>query len=320
MPRSQFEAWLAENGAWDDNALAGKAQEVLTAQRTLRDESEAKANRFKRAITLGEWHTLTAAEREACCRVKNPKSKLNSQDGDSIEWASWSWNPVTGCNHGCSYCFARDIANRFYPQKFEPSFVPEALSAPINQRPPRDAHECVGYRNVFTCSMADLFGGWVPKEWIDVVLGVARQAKDWNFLVLTKFPQRLTEFEFPPNVWVGCSVDLQARVKATERAMREVKASVKWLSLEPLIEPIQFDFSLVNWVVIGGASQSTQTPAWQPPRKWVIDITHRAMAAGCSVYHKTNLNAERLRNYPGFDAPEPVVAPSPFHYLKGIAK
>jgi ParB-like chromosome segregation protein Spo0J len=50
-----------------------------------------------------------------------PTSTFN-QTNDNIEWARWSWNPVTGCRYNCPYCYARDIANRFYQEKFEPTF------------------------------------------------------------------------------------------------------------------------------------------------------------------------------------------------------
>ena len=274
---AKFEEWLAESGAWDERAVTAAAQHLIDNQRALRRESEAKVAKMKRAVTLAEWKTLTVAEQEAACRVANPKAKLNKQDNDAIEWARWSWNPVTGCLHNCPYCYARDLAEKYYPQKFEPSIVPEALSAPLNAAPPKEAAMDLGLKNIFTCSMADLFGNWVPKEWIETVLGITRQAKQWNFLILTKFPQRLAEFEFPDNVWTGTTVDCQARVAVAERAMRQVRAAVKWVSIEPMIEPIAMDFSVVQWVVIGGARASTQTPAWRPPRRWVIDATHRAM-------------------------------------------
>ncbi len=266
---------------------------------------------------MTEWNSLPTPERKLVLEMRDAKAKLNSQDkSTSIEWARWSWNPVTGCLHNCPYCYARDIADRFYPQKFEPSIVPAALAAPFNTAVPQEAASDLGFKNIFTCSMADLFGNWVPNEWIETVLSVVREAKHWNFLMLTKFPQRLKEFDFPPNAWMGTSIDLQSRVPVAERAMRDVKASVKWLSIEPLIEPITIDFSLFQWVVIGGASASTQTPEWKPPRKWVIDLSARAIAAGCAVYHKDNLNLERLREYPGFTEPESMQAPKVFQYLK----
>jgi protein gp37 len=316
-----FEAWLVEHGGWDHKATTAEAQRLTDLQRAAREETEKKAAKLKRAITLAEWKTLTADECRAALAVTNPKANLIKQTGNSIEWAQYSWNPVTGCEHNCPYCYARDIAERFYSQKFTPSLVPEALSAPLNDKPPKQAENDVGFRNIFTCSMADLFGNWVPEEWILRVLEIVRQCPAWNFLMLTKFPQRLAEFSFPDNVWVGTTVDLQARVPNAERALRKVKASVKWVSIEPMIEPIDMDFSLVQWVVIGGASESNntgdseKTPQWRPPRKWVIDITARAFKAGCAVYHKDNLNLERLRGYPGATESDLTVAPDVFHYL-----
>ena len=313
-----FGNWLSEHGPWDGAAIAAQGQRLIEAQRKARQEADKKAAQLKRAVTLPEWKSLKHAECQALTSVRNDKAKLNRQDDDSIEWARWSWNPVTGCNHNCPYCYARDFAERIYPQKFEPSIVPDALAAPLNSAPPKEATNDLGWKNIFTCSMADLFGNWVPAEWIEAVLSVVRESKQWNFLFLTKFPQRLREFQFPENAWLGTSVDLQARVTIAERAMRDVKATVKWISIEPMIEPIVIDYSLFQWIVIGGASKSSQTPEWKPPRKWVIDVTARAMATGCAVYHKTNLNLDRLRDYPGTDNKESEQAPTPFHYLKTL--
>jgi ParB/RepB/Spo0J family partition protein len=311
-----FELWLAEHGPWDEVEIFARRAQLLEDQKKAEEESEHKAAKMKRAITLAEWKTLEQPEQTPLLHIRDTKAKLIKQSGQSIEWARWSWNPVTGCLHNCPYCYARDIAERFYAQKFEPSIVPAALAAPLNATPPEQAATDLGWKNIFTCSMADLFGNWVPNEWIEAVLSVVREAKDWNFLFLTKFPQRLKDFQFPENAWPGTSVDLQARVPAAEKAMRDVKAAVKWLSIEPLIEPITLDFSLFQWAVIGGASKSSQTPEWKPPRQWVHDLTSRAMAAGCAVYHKDNLNLDRLRDYPGFADAEPTHAPAPFQYLK----
>ena len=312
---AQFEVWLTEHGGWNYKAITAEAQRLTEIQRALRQEAEAKAAKLKRAITLAEWKTLSSGERQAALTVINPKAHLIKQTTGSIEWARFSWNPVTGCEHNCPYCYARDLAERFYPQKFVPSLVPETLSAPLNAKPPKQAESEIGYKNIFTCSMADLFGNWVPQEWIQRVLEIVCECPEWNFLMLTKFPQRLAEFTFPENVWVGTTVDLQARVPNAERALRKVKANVKWVSIEPMIEPIEMDFSLVQWVVIGGASKSEQTPEWKPPREWVVDVTARALKAGCAVYHKDNLNLERLCNYPGGLESSPTIAPDVFHYL-----
>jgi protein gp37 len=188
---------------------------------------------------------------------------------------------------------------RFYQQKFAPSFLPSRLNAPKNTRVPANGDRNIGYRNVFTCSMADLFGKWVPAEWIKAVLTEVEANPKWNFLFLTKFPTRLAEFAFPDNAWVGTTVDAQARVPNAESAFEKVKAKIKWLSCEPLLEPLHFDrLDLFDWMVIGGASASTKTPEFRPPREWVESLESQARKAGCRIYEKTNL-LSRIREYPG---------------------
>jgi protein gp37/ParB-like chromosome segregation protein Spo0J len=283
---------------------------------------QAQAAKVTRAsYSVEQWAELTGEARVRLVEQgREGKIGLNGQKSDNIEWALWSWNPVTGCLHNCPYCYARDIANRSYPQKFAPTFLPERLGAPLHQGVPRQAQYELGYRNIFTCSMADLFGKWVPSEWIEAVLDVARDAPQWNFLFLTKFPNRLVEFEYPENVWLGTTVDCQARVKNAERSFERVRGGVKWLSVEPMLEPLTFEsLSMFDWVVIGGASSSTKTPAWSPPRRWVDDLEHAAREAGCMIYEKTNLweRNSRLREYPGWERAEATL-PSALKYLPSI--
>jgi protein gp37 len=285
-------------------------------------------------ITLDEWHLLDAGEqaslltglngqktfnRQAKDKRENPDAVDEEQPLGNIEWSQWSWNPVSGCKHDCPYCYARDIAARFYEQGFVPTLYPDRLDAPRNTKVPKGADQDISLKNVFTCSMADLFGRWVPAEWIEAVLEQVRNNPQWNFLFLTKFPKRLAEFKFPDNAWLGTTVDCQIRVKAAEDAFRKMReegsGGVWWLSVEPLIEPLQFSsLEMFDWVVIGGSSPSSQTPAWHPPRAWVNALEAQAQHAGCKVYEKTNL-LSRIRQYPGFEEPEITQAPAEFHYL-----
>jgi protein gp37 len=260
----------------------------------------------KKALETGKA-AVKHLERQVRERVQNtPKAKPTfNQTTDSIEWAKWTWNPVTGCKHGCKYCYARDIAYRYpdgFPKGFEPNFIPSRLEAPANTKLPEKKNE--GNRNVFVCSMADLFGDWVPEEWIDAVLCSCAKSPEWNFIFLTKNPKRLVGIGWPDNAWVGTTVDCQSRVEAAVsafRAMREGEKcpSVTFVSCEPLNEPLSFDggLSFFDWVIIGGRSQSNGMPAFQPEWEWVESLHYEARMAGCKVYWKPNLTV-RPREYP----------------------
>lgn len=288
------------------------------------------ALRNKDYITLTEWHELSKADRAAVLGRIGKKS-LNKQDNTDIEWADWSWNPITGCLHGCPYCYARNIAFDIYPAEvgFTPTIWPDRLTAPANQAVPKDADQSIARTNIFTCSMADLFGRWVPAEWIERVLEVVASNKQWNFLFLTKFPKRMSEFIIPENAWMGTTVDLQARVTNAEKAFEKVQAGVRWLSIEPMIQPLKFNrLDLFDWIVIGGASPSKAidgtpaTPAWNVPIEWIADLHQQARAANCKIYYKTNSGLSdmtRIREYPGHETPAPA-APDVFQYLGNIPK
>jgi len=287
------------------------------------------ALRNKEYVTLDEWRDTSETDRAAMLG-RAGKRGLNKQDNTEIEWADWSWNPVTGCLHGCPYCYARNIAFEIYPEDvgFSPTIWLDRLTAPQNQKSPANADGNVARKNIFTCSMADLFGRWVPSEWIERVLATVAASPEWNFLFLTKFPQRMAEFAIPANAWMGTTVDLQARVANAEKAFEKVKSGVRWLSIEPMLEPLTFKrLDLFDWVVIGGASPtravdgSPETPAWTVPIDWIADIYQQARAAGCRVYFKTNsglTGATRLREYPGSHEQNIAKAPAVFNYLRNI--
>lgn len=237
------------------------------------------------------------------------KATFNETTGDGISWAAWSWNPVTGCLHGCDYCYARAIAHRYpdsYPVGFTPLFHEERLDAPSNTNIPGRHRDNPAYRRVFVCSMSDLYGRWVPDEWIQRVHASMLAAPDWQYLLLTKFPARYVGLEIPPKAWVGTSVDEQKRVRIAQDAMAKLDGGmVKWLSLEPLKEPLEFDdLSMFDWVVIGAQTETYQpggtVPAFAPPFEWVAQLVAQARASGCKVHLKPNL----VNGKPGMVLPD----------------
>lgn len=164
-------------------------------------------------------------------------------DKTKIDWCDSTWNPVTGCLHGCEYCYARRIAERFgsklrpvfrdfavldnpvrctdtyeymrvagiiagkilpYPFDFTPTFHRYRLDIPARWTKPR---------TIFVCSMADLFGEWVPDEWIKAVFDACAAAPQHRYLFLTKDPGRYCDLEraglLPSgdNYWFGATYD-----------------------------------------------------------------------------------------------------------------
>lgn len=248
--------------------------------------------------------------------VNKPAAKSTfNPTNDHISWAAWSWNPVTGCLHGCTYCYAREIASpasAAFPAGFAPALRPERLDAPANTTFPRD-HADPRTRRVFVGSMADLFGEWVPIEWINAVFDSANKTPEWDYLFLTKFPQRYKRLTFPPGAWAGTSVDTQQRVRTAEKGMSVLRddpaIAVRWLSIEPLLEPLIFsDLSWCDLMVIGAQTATRQpdgySPEFAPPFEWVADLVAQARAAGVPVYLKPNLVGKLRPDAPGMTLPQ----------------
>lgn len=211
-------------------------------------------------------------------------------------------------------CYARAGANRWpnaNPAGFTPLFHHERLDAPSNTTIPKahrnETQPCTlygcPYERVFVCSM---YGQWVPDEWIDQVHAAMLANPQWQYILLTKFPARYVGLDLPPSAWVGTSVDEQKRVRIAENAFRNIGGgTVKWLSLEPLREPLEFtDLSMFDWVVIGAQTLTIQpdgtVPAFAPPFEWVARLVAQAREAGCKVHLKPNL----VNGRPGMQLPD----------------
>jgi len=127
----------------------------------------------------------------------------------------------------------------------------------------------------------------------------------WQYLLLTKFPGRYVGLDMPPAAWVGTSVDEQKRVRLAENAFQQIAGvAVKWLSLEPLNEPLKFaDLSMFDWVVIGAQTETRQdgkvVPSFAPPFEWVARIVAQAREAGCKIHMKPNLLGKVGPDLPG---------------------
>jgi len=188
----------------------------------------------------------------------------------TIDWPglTHTWNPVVGCLHNCSYCYARSINNRFkiIPDWTKPRFFFERLGELRKARKPR---------KIFVVSMGDLFGEWVPTQWIIDILQVCNNNPQHAFMFLTKNPRRYYDFEFPLNCWLGATITSRDDFdKYGFYKHKFVDVSNKtFLSLEPLFGGFEeIDFRGVDLIIVGADSRRGQ-PA--PKREWVRSIKHR---------------------------------------------
>lgn len=226
-----------------------------------------------------------------------------------IDWAEMSWNPVTGCRHGCPYCYARRTAHRFdagltdrtpaagglhvldqkikatpYPHGFEPTLHRYRLDQPVRKAEPQ---------TVFVCSMADLFGCWVPIDWIRDVLDACRRAMQHRYLFLTKNPARYAELDHMAllphenNFWYGHTVANEEALATY--ATTGANVNTFW-SMEPLLGPVDMSAAegLPQWVILG-AETGNRKDKVVPRREWVDQIAAFCEENEIPVFYKGNL-------------------------------
>lgn len=256
-----------------------------------------------------------------------------------IDWCDSTWNPVTGCFHGCEYCYARGIAKRFggasethhnetvgeecqwmteaegkihvlddpiydydygrkapYPYEFDPTFHKYRLNEYQNKKG----------RNIFVCSMADLFGKWVPDEWIEEVFDACKRAPQHNYLFLTKNPGRYIELEkerklpFAHNFWFGTSV-----TKVTDKYTWFMEKKFHWfLSVEPMLEGLgemAEGAPKPEWLIIGAETGNRKNKV-VPKKEWLEKLVSECGKYGIPVFMKSSLEniweGELIQEFP----------------------
>lgn len=261
-----------------------------------------------------------------------------------IDWADSTWNPVTGCLHGCEYCYARGIANRFagcdklstympncqatwrrvnpdskpedaifevdaqcppiniffdakmqkvirrtapYPWGFQPTLRRDKLSEPSNWKKPR---------TIFVCSMADLFGEWVPDDWIKQVFEACEAAPQHRYLFLTKNSARyieLAEKDILPdgadNMWFGSTAT------TPEMEFFFSGGHNTFLSIEPILKPFHDSLDAgvqacekTDWIIVG-AETGNRKDKVIPKADWIMEIVQSAEKTNTPVFMKESL-------------------------------
>jgi protein gp37 len=250
-----------------------------------------------------------------------------------IEWCDTTWNPVTGCLHGCEYCYARGIARRFkgkgdlrevetglfieesrfkvapdvydvrypltrgerpepckryngiktpYPFGFAPTFHRYRLDEPQTWKTPQ---------TVFVCSMADLFGYWVPDEWIETVFEACAKAPQHTYLFLTKNPYRYLQLlkagKLPEEHWYGATItsndDSQYGISGAMVRLLDKRGT--FISYEPMLG----GFTGMAQGFICGAETGNRKNKVNPSIDWLEHLDYFAARTGAKVFHKNSL-------------------------------
>lgn len=207
----------------------------------------------------------------------------------AIEWTEHTWNPVTGCTKvspGCKHCYAETMARRLtamgatgYENGFHLTLHPGRLQQPLLRK------RATTY---FVNSMSDLFHENVPDTYIDCVFDVIRQTPHHTYQILTKRSERLPDYfatrGCPINVWLGVSVeDIKYGVPRIDH-LRKVPATIRFLSVEPLLEDIgEIDLKAIHWVIVGGESGHGARPMKQ---QWADAVRQQCEAQGAAFFFK----------------------------------
>lgn len=224
-----------------------------------------------------------------------------------------AWNVVEGCtpaSEGCERCWAATVASRFrgaYPGLAyagrwtgEVRCREDRLNDPLHWSKPS---------RVFVANMGDLFHSEVSDRFIGRVFATMAKATRHTFLVLTKRADRLRSwshavahypggdesrrpvFGWPPNVWVGVTVENQQRANERIPHLCETKACHRWVSVEPMVGPVVFDdvplplglAPQFDWVVVGGESgQGARTMQAQ----WARSVRDQCLATSTPFFFK----------------------------------
>jgi protein gp37 len=188
-----------------------------------------------------------------------------------IEWADYTWNPISGCSpasEGCNNCYAARIANRFkgtpaFPDGFKVTPHPERLDEPRKLKGKG--------KRIFVCSMSDIFHPDVPDGFIEQIFKVMRETPQHAFFVLTKRPERMVgknwavDFErhtpdrpyvsnwYAPNIWVGVSVENQAAADKRIPVLIDLFIAHRFVSVEPMLGPVNLTIIPANCKGVDGA-------------------------------------------------------------------
>jgi protein gp37 len=212
-----------------------------------------------------------------------------SKKKHKIEWTEATWNPSAGCNKvssGCANCYAEVMAKRLqamgvkgYENGFTFNIVPERLNEPYKIKKPTV---------FFVNSMSDIFHERMPKKYLNQIFNVIENTPHHTYQILTKRAERMFEYlsekKIPDNIWLGVTVENRMQALSRIDYLRKIKATVLFLSVEPLLEDLgEIDLTNINWVIVGGESGNKARPM---EKSWVLNIKKQCNEKDIAFFFK----------------------------------
>ncbi|WP_206458678.1 DUF5131 family protein [Anaerovorax sp. IOR16] len=236
-----------------------------------------------------------------------------------IDWADYVWNPITGCLHSCEYCYARKQTVRFSGdvrlnmtderckryQDDERLFV---LDEPFITRNNRSVSYPFGFAptlhkyrmkdlasrkngaNIFVCSMSDLFGDWVPDEWIEMVFKACAEHPKHNYLFLTKNPKRYFDLAKAGKLPTGENMWYGSTITDEYKPYFHAEEFNCFLSIEPIFS--SFDDGTphehIKWIIVG-AETGNRKGKVAPEKLWIHNLMNSCKQKNIPLFMKDSL-------------------------------
>ena len=206
-----------------------------------------------------------------------------------IEWTEATWNPSAGCTKtslGCKNCYAEIMAIRLqamrvkgYENGFAFNTVPSRLNDPLKRKKPTV---------YFVNSMSDIFHENMPIDYLDKIFNVIEKTPHHTYQILTKRAdnmfQYLSEKQIPKNIWLGVTVENKKDGLPRIEKLRNLNATVLFLSIEPLLENLgKINLKNIDWVIVGGESGNR---ARKMDENWVINIKQQCEDNNIAFFFK----------------------------------
>jgi protein gp37 len=221
------------------------------------------------------------------------ETKVNTSRGRAkthkIEWTEKTWNPSAGCtkiSSGCKNCYAETMAKRLqgrgtigYEDGFKFNTVPSRLNDPLKRK------KATVY---FVNSMSDIFHEDMPEDYLDRIFEVIKNTPQHTYQILTKRADRMLQYlskrDIPKNIWLGVTVENRKEGLPRIDKLRNLQASVKFLSVEPLLEDLgKMNLKNIDWVIVGGESGNRARPM---DKEWILNVQQQCEAEGIAFFFK----------------------------------